>query len=316
MFRLCRESSAGDEIHNYQNCLLFSTVGTSLEFPNLFITIAPAEWKFPMHCSAQAYYPDRGQDIAAFSTIHMYRLIRDTMEAMLLENSSQWFTKVFHYVIRLEYQQRGTIHFHIAIWCIPKHLPSHYKGRTGSTIDDRKRPGHQDTSPFHAYIEQLFNCHVDVQWTTGRLNYINGYTTKGHDAMDFSLDKLHTATGKEAKWLAIYRLLCKKVVCSPEVALWFAECPPMVRSCRIMQCYAPTAKPSHLKNNATEKLYEFYLQQETADRTSFLDYCRRFKVKDGELAPLSDRLKDTIAVGVQYTSELLGAFSLDSSHVS
>ena len=105
------------------------------------------------------------------------------MEAILNEPNSQWFTKVFHYIIRLEYQQRGTIHFHIAIWCIPKHLPSHYKGRTGATMADRVRRGHQDTSPFHAYLENLFSCHVEVQWTTARLNCINGYTTCIHAYM-------------------------------------------------------------------------------------------------------------------------------------
>ena len=51
MFRLCREPVQGDDIHRYQNSLLFVDEDTSLEFPNLFITIAPAEWKFPMHCS-------------------------------------------------------------------------------------------------------------------------------------------------------------------------------------------------------------------------------------------------------------------------
>ena len=178
MFLLCRQSAPGDEIDRYQNSLKFDEHDTSLEFPNLFITIAPAEWKFPMHCSAQSYYPDRGHDMACFSTIHMYFVIRGTMDAILNEPNSQWFTKVFHYIIRLEYQQRGTIHFHLAIWCIPKHLPSHYRGRTGSTMADRLKRDHQDTSPFHAYLEQLFSCHIDVQWTTGRLNYINGYTTK------------------------------------------------------------------------------------------------------------------------------------------
>ena len=40
MFRLCRECVPGDEIHRYQNSLLFNAEDTSLDFPNLFITIA------------------------------------------------------------------------------------------------------------------------------------------------------------------------------------------------------------------------------------------------------------------------------------
>ena len=163
----------------------------------------------------------------------MYQIIRDTMEAIMQEKNSQWFTRVFHYVIRLEYQQRGTIHFHIAIWCIPKHLPSHYRGRTGSTMADRMKRNHQDTSPFHAYLEQLFSCHIDVQWTTGRLNYINGYTTKAQDAMDFRLDSETGYAGPNGRWLTAYRLLNRKTVCIPEVALWFHEAEPMIRSFRI-----------------------------------------------------------------------------------
>ena len=88
---------------------------------------------------------------------------------------------------------------------------------------DRMRRGHQDTSPFHAYLEQLFSCHVDVQWTTGRLNYINGYTTKAHDAMDFRLGSEFTDSPVNDRWPTTYRLLCRKTVCIPAVALWFRE---------------------------------------------------------------------------------------------
>ena len=84
---------------------------------------------------------------------------------------------------------------------------------------DRSRPWHRDTSPFHAYLEQLFSCHIDVQWTTGRLNYINGYTTKGQDAMDFRLNDETTPDTSQGRWLTAYRLLCRKTVCIPEVAL-------------------------------------------------------------------------------------------------
>ena len=55
-------------------------------------------------------------------------------------------------------------------------------------MHDRVHRNQQATSPFHAYLEQLFNCHIDVPWTTGRLNYIDAYTTKAQDPMDFRLD--------------------------------------------------------------------------------------------------------------------------------
>ena len=75
-----------------------------------------------MHCSAQEYYgkehfSSRAPDTTALATIHMCVTIKDTIEAILNDKNSEWFKKVFHYVIRLEYQQRGTIHFHVAVWC-------------------------------------------------------------------------------------------------------------------------------------------------------------------------------------------------------
>ena len=64
----CRTAVKGDILWKYQHRNV-SDIDTSLEFPNLFITIAPAEWTFPMHCSQQSYYEkdvDRGHDTACF----------------------------------------------------------------------------------------------------------------------------------------------------------------------------------------------------------------------------------------------------------
>ena len=140
------------------------------------------------------------------------------------------------------------------------------------------------TSPFHAHLEELFRWHVDVQWTTGRLNYINGYTTKAQDSLDFRLDNTSLSQGKHANWLTVYRLLCRTTVCIPVVILWFARAYPMVRSCRVCKCYAPIAWASGEKDNDTEKLYEHYLHQDGLERRSFLSYCRCYKIVKGELA--------------------------------
>jgi len=70
---------------------------------------------------------------------------------------------VFHYLIRLEYQERGTLHFHIATWTILKRHPNHYIGRNGGYGATAKL-GQQKTSEFHSYLEGLFDqCRVDVQ---------------------------------------------------------------------------------------------------------------------------------------------------------
>ena len=173
-----------------------------------------------MHCSQLSYYESRrGHDIAGASALHMYYAIKDTILVLLTEKNSYWFSHVFHYLIRLEYQQRGTLPFHIAIWTILKRHPRDYVGRTGG-YGGEGRPGQKTTSEFHTYLENLFNkCHVDVQWTTGRLNYINGYTTKAHDSVDFRLNDMTVANAGDNRWFTIYRLLCRQTVCIPQIAL-------------------------------------------------------------------------------------------------
>ena len=147
----------------------------------------------------------------------------------------------------------------MVVWSILKPPPSHSSGRTGGY--SKKSPGQKTTSPFHHYLEGLLKFHIDVQWK-GRLNYINGYTTKSHDAMDFRLGSEFTDSPANDRWPTTYRLLCRKTVCIPEVALWFHEAEPMVRSFRIWKWYAPIAWPCDKKSNHSEQLYEFYFQSD------------------------------------------------------
>ena len=86
-----------------------------------------------------------------------------------------WFSSVFHYCIRVEFQGRGTIHVHVALWAIARNGMD-LSGRTGDHY-----PG-----DFVTYLSKLFGgCKVDVQLGSGWLNYINGYVNKGQDSMDF-----------------------------------------------------------------------------------------------------------------------------------
>ena len=132
----------------------------------------------------------------------------------------------------------------------------------------------QRTSPFHGDLEDLFKASIDVQWTTGRLNYINGYTTKAHDAMDFTMDSSISGDDRSERWMTCYRLLCKKTVCMPETVLWFREAPPMTGSCRIANCYAPMPYDSKERRNDTERLYSDYLGQASTTREPFISHCR------------------------------------------
>ena len=65
-------------------------------------------------------------------------------------------------------------------------------------------------------MQLLFNCEIDVQVGNGRLNYINGYVSKDHDAVDVGLGE-YVQKQATAPWLATYRLLCRSTPGIPEV---------------------------------------------------------------------------------------------------
>ena len=110
--------------------------------------------------------------------------------------------------------------------------------------------------------------------------------------MDFRLDREFTASPANDRWPTTYRLLCRKTVCIPEVALWFYEAEQMIRSCRVWKCYAPIPWPCDKKANDSERLYGFYLQAENLLKGSFLEYCRIYKVDGGRLKPFAARGKE------------------------
>mgnify|MGYP003326488424 CR=1 FL=1 len=82
----------------------------------------------------------------------------------------------------------------------------------------------------------------------------------------------------------------------------------MIRPCRVGKCDAPIPWPCDRKSNDSERLYEFYLQEDDLLRISFLEYARIYKVEGGELKSYSSRGKGTIAIGVRYASEMKDHF--------
>ena len=61
-------------------------------------------------------------------------------------------------------------------------------------------------SAFVKFLELVFRAEIDVQVGNGRLNYINGYVAKDHDAVDVGLGE-YARKDATAPWLATYRLL-------------------------------------------------------------------------------------------------------------
>ena len=98
-------------------------------FPNLFITVAPAEWTFPRPYWLLSYLlcVYAGSYIMS---LHMYYLVRAVWYFLACKWGNRWFT-VYEYCVKTEYQGRGTPHWHIAAWVV-SHVPlSTLRGNTG-----------------------------------------------------------------------------------------------------------------------------------------------------------------------------------------
>ena len=135
-------------------------------FPNVFITIAPAEWTFPRPYFLQPYENCIFAG-AYLMALRMMYLVR-SMWAMLASRYVNRFFVVLEYVVKTEYQGRGTPHWHIAAWVVCFGMLSGLVGRTKTGI----------LSPLVKFLMALFHCEIDVQVGNGRLNYINGYLAK------------------------------------------------------------------------------------------------------------------------------------------
>ena len=91
---------------------------------------------------------------------------------------------------------------------------------------------------FVNFLAVMFQCEIDVQIGNGRLNYINGYVSKDHDAVDVGLGE-YVQKGATAPWLAAYRLLSKSSPGLPEVAIRMAQLPEFERSYSHVLLYPP-----------------------------------------------------------------------------
>ena len=116
--------------------------------------------------------------------------------------------------MKTEYQGRGTPHWHICAWVVSFGLLQHLAGRTGTAV----------VSVFVKFLSLLFCAEIDGQIGNGRLNYINGYVSKDHDAVDVGLGE-YVQKNANSSWLTAYRLLSKSSPCLPEVAIRMKKCP-------------------------------------------------------------------------------------------
>ena len=150
-------------------------------FPNLFITIAPAEWSFPRPYFLEPY-KDYISGCAYIMALHMYYLVR-SIWGMLANKFGHRFFIVMEYTMKTEYQGRGTPHWHIAAWVVCFGLLANLAGRTKKII-----------SPFVKFLELVFRCEIDVQVGNSffvRLIYIFERHRMCHTTVPVSDDRLY-----------------------------------------------------------------------------------------------------------------------------
>ena len=152
----------------------------------MFITIAPGEHRVTRHSGMFEAYAAALHDITGPLCLHIDALFKRQLVNFLKPH----FKNVDEWSPRIEFQGRGTEHVHLAMWAELKPSKT-YVGRTGEAG--------ADTSCLVSKLEDLFGGRVDVQLGSGYLNYINGYTAKASEGLNFSLRE-HLSKDKPTPW--------------------------------------------------------------------------------------------------------------------
>ena len=241
-----------------------------LHYPNVFITIAPAEDRVHLHEAIFGVYGSNAAngDVTGPLCLHIDSVFKKLLIGVLRPH----FDKIYEWALRIEFQGRGTLHVHLAMWALTK---------SGYSIVGRT--GEPHASVLVPRLESLFGGRVDIQIGNGYLNYINGYTAKEKDALSFTM-KEHLSKDRPTPWLMAYRMLCKRAVAVPELYHEFAGLQQMVRSFQATTLVAPIPGPVDSRVSSSQRsqvLYDAYLDTRSKCG-SFLAYCRTHYVcKDG-----------------------------------
>ena len=83
--------------------------------PNVFITIAPAEWKFPLHMPLFSRFGKNVDEVQGILTLHLYNCLMRVVDKVFRDSS---MFKGLDWSVRVEFQSRGTLHIHICEWCL------------------------------------------------------------------------------------------------------------------------------------------------------------------------------------------------------
>ncbi len=306
----CHDEENYTELYN--NTKNLRGEGWLCAFPNVFITLTVAEWKFPRPYFLRPYV-DCVYASAYVMALHCFYLVACVWGFLASRCGNRWFV-VYEWCSRTEYQGRGTPHWHICAWVATFGMLSLLKGRSGTAL----------ISVFCKFLELVFMCHVDVLVGNGLVNYISGYVSKDHDAVDVGLGE-YVQTDALPDWLATYRLLCKSTPCIPEVAIRMAGLSEWRKSYSSTLLYPPQpadmVKFEARRHNFSTKMYGTYTAEARAQlesgvplKESFLvwhrsrqwdDPSNQMKFRGGRH---NQRYQKTLVVGCRYWYELTDGF--------
>ena len=240
------------------------------DMPNLFFTVAPGEWKFPVHQGMLQWRKQQGDkamtNAQAVMTLHMHHVMVQIIERLMAKSGicgdATGIERVKDYSMRFEFQGRGTVHVHVVAWVDLK------TDLLRSEEEAARRlcgvSGQPHDSKLVAFLERIFKGSVDVQVGRGEhclLRYVTGYVSKASDSLRFNRRESESAQGAQhaTVWKQIYRMLCKKAPLEPEMVLEIAGAPLMVSSYRGDYVYAPIPGHRDVVNNSRH-LYNAYQQ--------------------------------------------------------
>ena len=250
--------------------------------PNVFFTIAPAEWKYLLPNGL--LFADSLSHQQDLLTLHLYHSINNMLEAHLLRDGPSLknvgVERVRQWSLRFEFQSRGTLHVHVVLWA---NLAEGW-----SSDDLNGRTDTKKTSSFLELLERLFRCRADVQCGDGShvlLRYVAGYISKAPDALQF---KCYQAAAHQdfSQWRQTYRLLAKKSPMEQELIMEFAGLSMVRHSFSGISLFAPI--PGSKAKNSSRDMYASYQHHVCTPPNAFghgsglnfIQWLRRFRPSD------------------------------------
>ena len=242
------------------------------------------------------YYLSSQPEGSGVQTLHIYELVAGVLKQLLGGGETRFWEAVVEHLVRVEFQGRGTLHFHLALWVIPK-------GRVEDFEHGRKRGRSSDLGE---YLAELFHSDVDIRTGSGFLNYINGYVSKSSDCVDFSAKEYSSNDSEGAEntdWKRTYRALQNGSPCVQEICCALSRhVELMSRSASVVEAFPPVPFEEPRENDTAVAYAAFHRLLGPGPVGSFLSWLRTVKKisSAGLTVQYREQQESTLAVGVRY----------------